>query len=56
MNIYKVLTFDGYNSNEYIVMGYDIVQAINNNGYIIPSQVIKTELIGSKNVNNTINY
>jgi len=47
MNIYKVLTFDGYSSKEWTVTGYDILQAIQNAGMIVTSQIIKIELIGS---------
>lgn len=47
MNIYKILTFDGYSSKEYTISGYDIVSAIQSNSMIIMSNIIKAELIGS---------
>ena len=49
MNIYKILTFDGYNTQEVIITGFDAIQAIQSNGSINQSQIIKLELIGSKN-------
>lgn len=56
MNIYKILTFDGYNSRSILVDGYDIVGAIQNNGgSIIQTQVIKIELVGSEKQENYTN-
>ena len=51
MNLYKILTFDGCNSNEFLVYSFDIIQAIQNSG-IIYQQVIRVELIGSQNQQN----
>jgi len=48
MNVYKILTFDGYNSVEYVVYGYDMVSAIQSNGMIIQNQIVKSELVGSQ--------
>ena len=48
MNIYKILLYDGFNSREVIIEGYDVVQAIQNNSMIIVSSILKIELIGSQ--------
>lgn len=49
MNIYKIVTFDGFNSKQFIVSGYDLVYAIQCNGAILQNQIIKAELVGSQN-------
>lgn len=55
MHIYKILVFDGYNSRTVLINGYNLIEAIQNNGQIIQNQIIKVELIGSENQENYIN-
>ncbi len=55
MNIYKILIFDGYNSRAILINGFDLIGAIQNNGQIIQSQIVKAELIGSENQENYTN-
>lgn len=48
MNVYKILTFDGYSSKSYLVHGFDIIGAIQNNSMIMLTQIIKIELVESE--------
>lgn len=50
MNIYKVLTFDGYSSKQYIIQGYDIINIIQTGNHIPWNHIIKVELIGSEDI------
>jgi len=50
MNIYKILTFDGYSSRVFIRSGYDIISTLQNDGSIICNQIIRIELIGSESI------
>lgn len=56
MNVYKVLTFDGFMSKEIIIDGFNVVSAIQTHNTIPLNQIIKVELVGSQVQENHTSY